>query len=134
MRTNEFIDDANRTLDQGQNIKLTASQALILHGAIGISTEANEILDLVKKKLFYGKEIEDSDLIDEIGDVLRYLTIFLKQLNTSFEDVMEINVRKMAKRYPEGFNKEKAVERNVEEEKRCVAEEFRKRRSLCINS
>lgn len=88
----------------------------LIHGAIGLSTESGELLDAVKKHMFYGKKVDPVNIKEEIGDVLYYLGLIANHFDVSFEEAMETNVRKLKKRFPEGFTEEKAINRNLEAE------------------
>lgn len=92
----------------------------ILHGAIGISTEAGEILDAVKKSIFYGKPFDLVNLQEEIGDCFWYLAILAKEAGMSFEDIQTQNVAKLKKRYPEKFTEEKALNRDLGAEREVL--------------
>ncbi len=83
----------------------------ILHGAIGISGEAGELMDSLKKVLMYGKPLDKSHLKEECGDLLWYMSILLDEIDSNFEEVMQMNINKLKKRYPEGFTEKDAVER-----------------------
>lgn len=73
------------------------------HAAIGMSTEAAEILDVFKKHL-YGKEkpLDEATFVnlrEECGDMFYYLMLMLHALGYSFDDMIEENTAKLAKRY-----------------------------------
>lgn len=79
-------------------------QTLLLAG-LGISGEAGEITDLVKKILFHGKPLNDETrkkFTDEAGDVLWYLAALCIAFDVSFDDLFNRNVEKLMNRYPEG--------------------------------
>jgi NTP pyrophosphatase (non-canonical NTP hydrolase) len=92
----------------------------ILHGALGIVTEAGEILDAVKKSIFYGKPFDLVNLQEEIGDCFWYLAILAKEAGMSFEDIMQQNINKLRARYPEKFTEEAALNRDLEAERRVL--------------
>jgi NTP pyrophosphatase (non-canonical NTP hydrolase) len=78
----------------------------ILHGAIGLSTEAAELLDIFKKRL-YGKQkpftSETRDhLREEIGDAFFYLFLMMKVMGYEFEDMLADSIAKLSKRYSKG--------------------------------
>jgi NTP pyrophosphatase (non-canonical NTP hydrolase) len=84
----------------------------LLHASIGMSGETGEILDNLKKTMMYGKELNVENLKEECGDVLWYMSVMLDSLGSSFEEVMQMNVDKLAKRYPAGkFTEKDAIER-----------------------
>jgi NTP pyrophosphatase (non-canonical NTP hydrolase) len=83
----------------------------LVHAGIGMSGETGEILDTLKKSLMYGKALDLQNLKEECGDVLWYMAVMLDQLGSSFEEVMQMNVDKLAKRYPNGFSEKDAIAR-----------------------
>lgn len=89
----------------------------LLHGAMGLSTEANELVDQMKKVIFYGKDVDKVNLKEEVGDVLWYCAVILDTLGVSFEEAMQTNIDKLRKRYGDKFTEEAAINRNVEEER-----------------
>ena len=75
----------------------------IMHGVIGCVTEAGEMMDAMKKCLFYGRTLDKDNLKEEIGDVFWYLGILCDELGVTFEEIQSMNIRKLRKRYPEQF-------------------------------
>jgi NTP pyrophosphatase (non-canonical NTP hydrolase) len=92
----------------------------ILHAAMGLCTEGGEIMDQVKKHVFYGSELDTVNLIEEGGDVLWYLTVLFDTLNISMADVMEINRRKLLARYGGKFSSDAAIHRDTDKERRAL--------------
>ena len=88
----------------------------LLHAAMGATTEANEILDALKKHIFYGKELDKVNLFEEVGDLFWYLAIIADEIGFSFEDAMEKNLAKLNARYGDEFDPEKALNRDLEKE------------------
>lgn len=86
----------------------------VLHGAIGMCGESGEVIDKVKKILIYGKDLDKKDLLNECGDVLWYMTILLHELGYDLEDAMKANIKKLKKRYPNGFTTKDALDRRDE--------------------
>jgi NTP pyrophosphatase (non-canonical NTP hydrolase) len=82
-------------------VQLTPLQASILHMAVGVSGEAGELLDAVKKHAVYQKQLDFDNVREEAGDILFYLTGLLNELGLTINDCMEANVEKLSKRYPE---------------------------------
>lgn len=74
---------------------MSAHEINFLHGAIGASGETGELLDIAKKRLVYGKEIDVVNVIEEIGDTLHYLTYMCDAVGITFEECMEANERKL---------------------------------------
>lgn len=83
----------------------------LMHAASGLSGEAGECLDLVKKTWVYGKELDREKMIEEMGDTFHYLTMLCIKLGISPYDLMANNVAKLRKRYPDGYSDQAAIER-----------------------
>tara|TARA_R100000900_G_scaffold124497_5_gene98901 strand:+ start:4106 stop:4774 length:669 start_codon:yes stop_codon:yes gene_type:complete len=77
----------------------------LLTAAVGMSAEAGEFTEIVKKVIFQGKPW-DADNIEhlkvELGDVLWYAAQACMALDVSFEEVQDRNIEKLSKRYPTG--------------------------------
>lgn len=84
----------------------------IINGVLGLAGEAGECADVVKKHLFQGHELDKEKLLDEIGDVLWYCAYSADALGLKLEDIMQHNVDKLKKRYPEGFVAERSLKRD----------------------
>jgi NTP pyrophosphatase (non-canonical NTP hydrolase) len=89
----------------------------LLHGAMGISTEAGEILDVLKKQIYYGKQLDKVNLAEEVGDVLWYCALILRNIGMSFEEAAQMNINKLQKRFPEKFTEENAQNRDLDTER-----------------
>ena len=79
--------------------------SLLLTGAVGISAEGGEFMEIVKKMVFQGKPWNDDNrehLIIELGDVMWYVMQACAALNVTLDEVIEGNVDKLKKRYPGG--------------------------------
>ena len=86
----------------------------LLTGGIGICSEGGELLDLVKKLLFQGKEPtpELREKIKlELGDVMWYVQQVLIWGGWSLNEVLAENTKKLSGRYPEGFSVDKSENR-----------------------
>jgi NTP pyrophosphatase (non-canonical NTP hydrolase) len=122
MTNEEYIQlagntDCNYKKVQQRLEDISTDGAQILHAAIGLATEAGEILDVCKKNIFYGKIIDDTNLKEEIGDIFWYISRMCDALGLSFEEVMKANIAKLKARYGEKFSEERAVTRNLEAER-----------------
>lgn len=88
----------------------------LLHAAMGLVTEAAEVTDMLKKHIFYGKDIDYVNAQEECGDVCWYVAIVIDVLKTTMDDILSKNITKLKKRYPEKFTKEHAINRNIDDE------------------
>jgi len=98
----DFVDFADRIgeLDrEGANIER------LLTSGVGINAEGGEFLEIIKKMVFQGKPWNEDNrehLIIELGDIMWYVAQATQALGISMEDVLDTNIRKLSKRYPEG--------------------------------
>lgn len=83
----------------------------LLHAHLGLSSEVGEIGDAIKKHVIYGQELDLDNLKEEAGDVCWYLALLLSHVGSSFDEIMELNIAKLKKRYPAGFTEHAAKER-----------------------
>lgn len=105
MEINEYQKLALRTASSDK------SEDLILNGILGLCGETGEVADIIKKNLFQGHEFNVDKVINELGDVCWYIAILAKGLNVDLETVMKNNIEKLKRRYPDGFEAEKSINR-----------------------
>lgn len=77
----------------------------LLTAALGISAEAGEFTEIVKKVFLQGKPYNEDNIIHlkkEAGDILWYMAQLCIALDTTFEELMDINYEKLSARFPEG--------------------------------
>lgn len=123
-RSSTFIEDCVKTesRDFAEIQKRMNSVCFIrlLHGGIGCTTEAGELMDAIKKWTFYGKEIDKVNIKEELGDLFWYIALICSELNFSFEEIQELVIKKLKTRYPEKYSNEAALNRNLEDERRTL--------------
>jgi NTP pyrophosphatase (non-canonical NTP hydrolase) len=85
----------------------------LLHAAMGMETEVGEFMDQLKKHFFYGKELDIVNLMEEVGDLLWYVSVALDELGYPMEKVMEININKLKARYKGKFKETQAKNRDL---------------------
>ena len=77
----------------------------LLTAAVGMSAESGEFTEIVKKMIFQGKPVNEENLFHlkrELGDVMWYVAQACMALDTSFDEIVEMNVEKLKSRYPGG--------------------------------
>ena len=77
----------------------------LLTAAVGMSAEAGEFTEVVKKIIFQGKPVTEENLFHlkrELGDIMWYVAQACMGLNISLDDIIEMNVDKLKSRYPGG--------------------------------
>ena len=98
----------------GADIKreLTPEQANLLHMGCGVSTEANELLDAIKKHTIYQKPLDVKNVKEELGDLMFYMSNLMQSVGLSFKDVVQHNIDKLTIRYSSGkYSNEQAQQR-----------------------
>ena len=81
---------------------LDPEKADLLHMAIGVSGEAGELLDAVKKSAIYGKSLDHKNMVEELGDLEFYMSRIRQIIGVTRDEVLERNFDKLSKRYSEG--------------------------------
>jgi NTP pyrophosphatase (non-canonical NTP hydrolase) len=82
-----------------------------MHAALGIAGEGGEIIDLVKKVAINGKAMNRGHLIEELGDLEFYLQLLRTSLGIDRQEVLQVNLDKLATRYPAGYSDQAAAAR-----------------------
>lgn len=106
MDVDKYQELAMRTLNPEIDKK-----ELILNASMGLCGESGEVIDLVKKHLFQGHELDDEKLIKELGDVAWYLAEAATALNVNLSEILEKNIKKLENRFPDGFNSNRSINR-----------------------
>ena len=106
MTINEYQKLAQRT----SNKALSKGEHL-LNGAMGLCGESGEVADLVKKAYFQGHLIDRARIAEELGDCAWYLAEAASGLGVSLEDILLQNIAKLKRRYPDGFDPERSMNR-----------------------
>ena len=108
MQLNEYQVLAQRTSNPALDMK-----EHLFNGVLGLAGETGECADLVKKCFFQdGRDIRE-ELKDEAGDVLWYIVEVISAMGWTLEEVAQHNVDKLRKRYPEGFDADRSLHREV---------------------
>jgi NTP pyrophosphatase (non-canonical NTP hydrolase) len=109
-----YLNASERTLiDKGHDMNL-------LHAAMGISTESGELMDAFKRKLFYGKPLDVVNVKEEIGDIMWYVAILLRELDLDFHELLQLNINKLTARFPEKFTEHHALNRDLGTERNIL--------------
>ena len=106
MNINEYQALAMTTLNPALSKK-----DVLINGVMGLCGESGEAIDIVKKHLAQGHDLDREALIKELGDIAWYLAETATALDVSLEEVFSRNIEKLKKRYPDGFDPERSVNR-----------------------
>ena len=105
------------TLNEYQKLAMTTlnpaleKKDVLINGVMGLCGEAGEAIDIVKKWLAQGHDLDRAKLAKELGDIAWYLAETATALDLQLEDVFAANIEKLKKRYPEGFDSERSIHR-----------------------
>lgn len=106
MTVNEYQKLAMTTLNRE-----LSDRDILINGVMGLCGEAGEAIDIVKKHLAHGHPLDRSHLIEELGDIAWYIAETATALGVELDDVFAGNIAKLKARYPEGFDKERSMQR-----------------------
>lgn len=106
MHADEYQRSAARTLIDAPDAIYTNNEIMLVWNAIGLAGEAGEVANTIKKAVFHRHGVDRRQMIDELGDVLWYVAALCSKLNVPMSSVMELNIAKLQKRYPNGYTSE----------------------------
>ena len=118
MNWDEYMDKASRT-----DAELSSKELHDIHMIMGMSTEVGEILDVFKKNLAYGKDVDWVNVKEEVGDLMWYIANFCRTNNFDLHKILETNIEKLESRFPEKFTQEKAIFRDLKKERTILESE-----------
>ncbi len=106
MQINEYQALAMKTLNPALSKK-----DVLINGVMGLCGESGEAIDIVKKWLAQGHELDKESIVKELGDIAWYLAETAYALDVDLESVLQGNIDKLRRRYPAGFDTEKSLHR-----------------------
>ena len=106
MNINEYQELAMTTLNPALNKK-----DVLINSVMGLCGESGEAIDIVKKHLHQGHGLDKEKLAKELGDIAWYLAETAWALDIPLEDILQGNIDKLKRRFPEGFSTERSISR-----------------------
>ncbi len=106
MTINEYQALAMRTVNPDLDKK-----DMLINSVMGLCGESGEAIDIVKKWYAHGHELDTEHFKKELGDIAWYLAEAATAVGVNLEEIFEANIEKLKKRYPEGFETSKSIER-----------------------
>ena len=106
MTINEYQSLAMKTLNPD-----LSKRDVLINGVMGLCGESGEAIDIVKKHLHQGHRLDTEKLAKELGDIAWYLAETAWALDIPLEQILQGNIDKLKKRFPEGFSTERSVMR-----------------------
>ena len=110
MQVNDYQKQAMTTLNPALSPK-----DVLINSVMGLCGESGEAIDIVKKWLAQGHELDKTRLAKELGDIAWYLAEAAYAIGAPLDEVLSRNIEKLKSRYPDGFSIEKSVNRAKED-------------------
>ena len=110
MLVNDYQKAAMTTLNPALDKK-----DVLINSVMGLCGESGEAIDIVKKWLMQGHELDKEHLIKKLGDVAWYLAEAATALDIPLETVFQGNLDKLHQRFPNGFDTEASVHRRKDD-------------------
>ena len=106
MTMSEYQKAALRTAKDRQDFF-----ARLQEGALGLTGEAGEVAELIKKGVYHGHVL--NRIAEELGDVMWYVALIADAGGIDLDEVAQANIDKLWQRYPEGFDSQRSVNRDA---------------------
>ncbi|NBW15516.1 MAG: hypothetical protein EBR82_46775 [Caulobacteraceae bacterium] len=94
----------------------------LLHAALGLAGESLEVIEAVKKYMFFGRKLTIAQVTEELGGVLYYLVALCDALSLDLDDVRRANVAQLQQRYPDGYTDAASAQRDKAAEMAAIGE------------
>ena len=108
--TSDESKDAVAFMNRIQELKEQKTEMhRLLTGAVGVCSEGGEFLEIVKKMIFQGKPWDEANIHHlkiELGDIMWYVAQCCMALDVPLEEITDMNIDKLSKRYPNGMFQE----------------------------
>ncbi len=106
MTGNDYQILAGRTIPEN-----ATQESMTFHGVFGLCSEAGEVAGLFQKT-YQGHNIDRDHLKKELGDCLWMIAEICTAYDFDLNEIMELNIEKLRKRYPNGFSPDRSLHRN----------------------
>lgn len=83
----------------------------MINGALGLCGESGEVADIIKKHKMQGHELDRDHIAKELGDILWYVAETATAIGFDLDDIMCLNIAKLQKRFPDGFEADRSINR-----------------------
>jgi NTP pyrophosphatase (non-canonical NTP hydrolase) len=133
----KYLEDSERTLSTDKDgLVLDQDQMNLLHACMGLTTETGELVDIMKKHIFYGKPIDVVHMLEESGDMMWYFAIIMRLISKLaseeidvyengeyvFFKMLQANIDKLRVRYPDKFTEHNALNRDLDAEREVLSD------------
>jgi len=127
---NDYVELADRTNLIGESLSRAMARLQdpdvfhVEHGLQGLTTELGELMDIQKRHVMYGKDIDWDHVVEELGDTMWYLALICRvaQKKTGKDParMLAININKLNTRYPDKFTEHAALNRDLTAERQII--------------
>jgi len=114
----------NKTFPGG--VQLSQEQMEVLHGSMGMVTEAGELMDAIKKNFIYGAPLDKVNMQEELGDIAWYWILICRFYSWDPYEILKMNIDKLQLRFPNAFTEEDALNRDLNKERALLEENDQK--------
>lgn len=95
-------------MDEYQSKALRTAKRLsegfdLMHVALGVTGEAGEFADAIKKHLVYGRPLDRGNALEELGDLMWYVALGCETLGVTMSEIATQNIHKLTLRYPDAY-------------------------------
>ena len=108
MTLKQYKEEVKRTM----NYKIDEQDRLKML-SMGLSGEVGEVIEVLKKFLFHDQKLNKKHLKKELGDVFWYLVNICNEFDFNPQEIFQLNIKKLKKRYPEGFDQKRSINREL---------------------
>lgn len=106
MNFNRYQAESKRTMKEGRTLQENVSDY-----SMGLAGEAGEVIDYLKKVLHHDHDLDVEEIKKELGDLLWYMSALATTFDINMNQVAQMNIDKLKKRYPVGFSAADSVKR-----------------------
>jgi len=113
-------DEMECTMDELRQIADVDARMIDAEAGVLLSTNAADLLDIIKKNIFYGKDVDLVAAGRKIGNILLIIDRFAGNFHWTLDAIMALNIEKLRTRYPEKFTAEAAEDRDLAAEREVL--------------
>ncbi len=106
MTATEYQDGVEKTRN-----KFCSEEDEMKNYCLGMSSEVGELIGAIKHHLFHNWELDKPNIVEEMGDIIWYITALARTLNIDLNEILDYNLIKLRERYPDGFDPQKSIDR-----------------------
>lgn len=134
MKLEEFMEIGIESVLRTEYSPEILIDSKLLHSILGIIDEAGELVKIAKNIIYYQSKFDIVNFEEELGDLWWFYRLALlvlakieeKSVTEVFIKICDMNASKLLKRYPEGFSADKALNKDIEEERKALESDSRK--------